>query len=420
MLSHEATELLLEYGACPNTQDQLGNTPLHLACAKREACRECIYLLLKYHASSLILNNLSQSPSTILLNLKSTIVINKIQLNLMNEIFKKSNKSISSIYSAYNNTISINVNNTSINHHNHHNHQHSTSNHNHQPTNSNSNITNNNNNNNSTQNHIKASYNNGNNSLTNTLVSLNSIKNNINTKKSVSTLDMLGVSQSITKPAEIYRQHSASSEVQVTPLGIGAASTSINNNNNNNNNINSNSGTSSNSNKITIPLLNLSTSSNTNIDNLNAIISQSSTTKSNEKSGFLKKSLSSLSASNALKNSLNNSININNSNNNNNQTRNTSPNNTYLHQQSYELNNSNKSNRHSAININKAASTTTYNHQHNNFLSSLTSRYDSRPISIDADTLINNTNKHDTVSLVSSKLSLFKKVVSTSNIYTNY
>ena len=173
---HEASELLLEYGACPNVQDQLGNTPLHLACAKREgACKECIYILLKYHASSLILNNLSQSPSTILFNLKSTIIINKIQLNLMNEIFKKSNKSISIYSSPYNNNnISININNTSINHHNHYNHQHSTttaSNHNnHQaPTNTNSN-------------HIKASsYNNGNNSLTNTLVSLNSIKNN--TKK---------------------------------------------------------------------------------------------------------------------------------------------------------------------------------------------------------------------------------------------
>ncbi len=43
-----------------------GNTPLHLAVAKKKPCYECVYLLLKYHATSLVFNNRLQSPTSIL------------------------------------------------------------------------------------------------------------------------------------------------------------------------------------------------------------------------------------------------------------------------------------------------------------------------------------------------------------------
>jgi hypothetical protein len=74
--NHAATELLLSFGACPNVQDTLGNTPLHLAVAKRQPCYECIFLLLKYHASSLVFNNKLQSPSFLI-----DIVLKKTALN---------------------------------------------------------------------------------------------------------------------------------------------------------------------------------------------------------------------------------------------------------------------------------------------------------------------------------------------------
>lgn len=64
--NHAATELLLTYDACPNLQDELGNTPLHLAVAKRQPCHECVFLLLKYHATSLVFNNRLQTPLTII------------------------------------------------------------------------------------------------------------------------------------------------------------------------------------------------------------------------------------------------------------------------------------------------------------------------------------------------------------------
>lgn len=64
--NHAATELLLTYDACPNIQDELGNTPLHLAVAKRQPCRQCVELLLKYHATSLVFNNRLQSPMNII------------------------------------------------------------------------------------------------------------------------------------------------------------------------------------------------------------------------------------------------------------------------------------------------------------------------------------------------------------------
>lgn len=64
--NHAATDLLLTYDACSNVQDDLGNTPLHLAVAKRQPCHDCVYLLLKYHATSLVFNNRLQSPITII------------------------------------------------------------------------------------------------------------------------------------------------------------------------------------------------------------------------------------------------------------------------------------------------------------------------------------------------------------------
>ena len=61
--NHSATELLLTYDACSNLQDEFGNTPLHLAIAKQAApCQECMYILLKNHATSLVFNNRFQSP----------------------------------------------------------------------------------------------------------------------------------------------------------------------------------------------------------------------------------------------------------------------------------------------------------------------------------------------------------------------
>jgi hypothetical protein len=70
--NHAATELLLTYDACPNIQDELGNTPLHLAVAKRQPCKQCVELLLKYHATSLVFNNRLQSPMTIINMVTST------------------------------------------------------------------------------------------------------------------------------------------------------------------------------------------------------------------------------------------------------------------------------------------------------------------------------------------------------------
>ena len=61
--NHSATELLLTYEACSNIQDEFGNTPLHLAIAKQpKPCHECIYILLKNHATSLVFNNKFQTP----------------------------------------------------------------------------------------------------------------------------------------------------------------------------------------------------------------------------------------------------------------------------------------------------------------------------------------------------------------------
>ena len=61
--NHSAAELLLTYDACSNLQDEFGNTPLHFAIAKQAGpCRECIYILLKNHATSLVYNNKFQTP----------------------------------------------------------------------------------------------------------------------------------------------------------------------------------------------------------------------------------------------------------------------------------------------------------------------------------------------------------------------
>ena len=67
--NHAALELLLTYDACPNIQDEFGNTPLHLAVAKQQPCFECVYLLLKHHATSIVLNNQSKSPLDIIIKM---------------------------------------------------------------------------------------------------------------------------------------------------------------------------------------------------------------------------------------------------------------------------------------------------------------------------------------------------------------
>jgi len=109
--NHAATELLLTYGVCTNIKDNFGNTPLHLAVAKQPPCYECVYLLIKHHAKSLVLNNNSQLPSDILNQLSNMnsnqpslpvnnnnnnninktnwdYSINTIHLNLIKDIFK--------------------------------------------------------------------------------------------------------------------------------------------------------------------------------------------------------------------------------------------------------------------------------------------------------------------------------------------
>ena len=61
--NHTAVELLLTYDACSNMQDDFGNTPLHLAVAKKpRPCRDCVYILLKHHATSHVYNNRLQTP----------------------------------------------------------------------------------------------------------------------------------------------------------------------------------------------------------------------------------------------------------------------------------------------------------------------------------------------------------------------
>lgn len=85
---HYATELLLEYNACPNIQDKYGNTPLHLACAKLKPCKECISLLIKYHASSLnVYNNLYQTPYSILKLNNDNLSIKQLNNKLIEDLF---------------------------------------------------------------------------------------------------------------------------------------------------------------------------------------------------------------------------------------------------------------------------------------------------------------------------------------------
>lgn len=102
--NHSATELLLTYNACPNVQDEFGNAPLHLAVAKPEPCKECVHLLLKYHATSLVFNNKLQSPLSVLKlitqqqnklndpneinNLKWDYSLSSIQSSLIQDLFK--------------------------------------------------------------------------------------------------------------------------------------------------------------------------------------------------------------------------------------------------------------------------------------------------------------------------------------------
>ncbi|RMZ95462.1 serine threonine kinase, partial [Brachionus plicatilis] len=64
--NHQATQLLLSYGACPNIQDNYDNSPLHVAAAKPNPCFECIYLLLKYHADCYLSNVNGATPAQLL------------------------------------------------------------------------------------------------------------------------------------------------------------------------------------------------------------------------------------------------------------------------------------------------------------------------------------------------------------------
>ena len=84
---HAATELLLAYGSCTNIQDLNGNTPLHIACAKSKTCTVCIGLLLKYHASSVVLNNIGHTPESIIESLKSPISIQDLRYKLIDDLF---------------------------------------------------------------------------------------------------------------------------------------------------------------------------------------------------------------------------------------------------------------------------------------------------------------------------------------------
>jgi ankyrin repeat protein len=87
---HKALELLVEYGSCPNIQDQNGNTPLHLATAKANSkCEQCIYLLMKSHGFILIKNNVDNTPVGIL---KSNYLIHKIYDKIFNDLFNKNSK----------------------------------------------------------------------------------------------------------------------------------------------------------------------------------------------------------------------------------------------------------------------------------------------------------------------------------------
>lgn len=96
--NHQATELLLSYGACPNIQDCHDNSPLHLATAKPTPCYECIYLLLKYHANCHLLNLNRMTPIQILsqvvqeknieANTKWDYRMSSIYSRIIGEIFK--------------------------------------------------------------------------------------------------------------------------------------------------------------------------------------------------------------------------------------------------------------------------------------------------------------------------------------------
>ena len=187
---HSASELLLEYGACPNIQDLLGNTPLHIACAKSKSCETCIFLLLKYHASSVVMNNIEHTPETILDYLKSPISIQNIRFLLIDDIFTNNlnpninNKAASIKQHALSNASSLTNGRLSI---------------------------------------ITYFQDNSQNSLTNTIISSNSIRNIFSKKhKSVSTVDAhLGMScnnnnNNNNNSRKVSRQQSAVSEVTNT------------------------------------------------------------------------------------------------------------------------------------------------------------------------------------------------------------
>jgi hypothetical protein len=366
---HSATELLLEYGACPNIQDLYGNTPLHIACAKNKSCELCINLLIKYHASSLVQNNIQQTPESILDSLKSSISMQKLRCKLIDDIFT-SNLNFNSLsntggypHKLYNSSASnsLNYGNGQL----------------------------------SITNCTKSIVSSSRNSLTNTIMSSSSIRNLFAKKhKSVSTFDV----------------NSA------MPI---SSSNYLNNNNNNNNNkilarITSRQQSSSSEVTNTLPKsqqkhsINISNPIINKISSINKLLSvvsigggksnnngssSSSTSTSDGKLKLtLKKSLSSQSA--ACNKSL---INI--------PPTIVSQNQIIAdeQQQQHPMNSpvSSGSGNNARKSINKSIYSST-NYQ--------STRIDSRNISNDTDT------KNDTISLVSSKLSLLKKFVSLDRI----
>lgn len=452
---HSSTELLLDYGACPNIQDEYGNTPLHLACAKKQTCELCIYLLLKYHACSSILNNLKQTPEKILYILNPMVSLQNIYVQLIGDIFTNNFNFLNNNTNPFSANLSINLLNNKY--------QTST--------------------NSSSMNYnggigggggyggssmhgtgssivVESKSNKANrimssgNSLTNTLISSNSMKNIVMKKlKSISTSEMNNIDN-------INVQNSLSSEAKDSNSAILQPKSSLltsqaTKNQKLQQSQDQKSSQVSKSNLILNKLLNIS---NQKLNKANSInkLQVSTNQSSNQQSEFnarnnltliypdessnsdnnmlnttkysLKKSLSSQSAAynkssvsipqtNKLsKNLINSSFNTNCTNNN--------ENNPFLllKQNSQQLNNENNITNTNALTpiVSTTATATTSNapvSSHKKSISKLfnstITKFDSKQISHDTDTFLNN--KHDSVSLVSSKLSLLKKFVS---IYT--
>lgn len=363
--AHNATELLLEYGACPNIQDEFGNTAFHLAASKRDACKECIALLLKYHASSAVCNNLGYSVDTILTHMHSSIDLTQIRVKIIEDLFSSSSISTNIVTSSMHNF------NLSL---------------------------------------AKSLFNSiGGNSLTNTLISSNSINHNSSLKinknlKSVSTMDMLGVSNranSVIKQSSLTDQNSAvnsKSKLQ-TQHSKQQASTASPAEPKSNLVIEKNSSSTS-------PGKNNLKKSASSISNQRALKKAANITASTlilkRQSSDNKQQQQQQPQQQQLESSL---CNVNRVTSNSNNVVSNNINNNQPIQSTNNIANVNNTNINGSI-VNNCNSNTIINNSNsgNGFR-----KNDSRQISTDYDT--NLTNKHDSMSLVSSKLSLFKKMV---------